>query len=642
MAEETLTSLKETLTELQREVLGIRYTVLRQFVQEFFDRAVKVVEMSIEVARQSPLYGLIVGLTLPALIYLDLANNAWGIIFDALVEMFAPEKPLAYEQALDNARKFVTIVGDLNMIATLLDALGKTKIFGSKLGFDAAGRLVTNISWTFGLGWLTWVALGPIFRYGIGYPIERELRRRVRDRELTVGQLCELLRRCVVSLEEFKGKLAEMGYPDDAINKLISYAYRLLTLTDLRRLYEHGRITYEQFVDELKKLGYDPDVFDEKLESELLAVRSSELRRWVDRVETLYVHGYRSDEDLNNAYDYAGYEEVVKKFKMWDTMLRAEDELNDLKRKEIERAFIEGRIDEEEAVARLSEFIKRPEYIEALIAYWKTRRKPEEPVDPMERLRRRLQRLLVRVQGMQRQIKYLKEYERERKETYAAMIEEVTLRYNAMLDRLKALYEARINAVKATCEAYAQRTIEELQARIAQIDGELNEWLATRRREFNELLAAIRDETLLSAGVTREELSLLFEALRLEELFDALQSLMLYATREDVNAIDRLLDLVKRGLDLLERRELLKALVETRLEERAARCEARIEQLNRQLDARASELSSRLEARVKTLKERMEDEQVRIKMRIERMKSKLEEYLVEIESIKRQLQAAAS
>ncbi|RLI81679.1 MAG: hypothetical protein DRP01_10665, partial [Archaeoglobales archaeon] len=417
--------------------------ILRDAIIELSNVVEEAIEHVLRVVHENPLLGFVLLVFLPQYISLYLANDVFNIIFDLLLKWFEPKGETSYEEAMDRAKIFVTVVGDLNTLGAIFDTLGKTRILGSKLGLDAMGRLVTNISWTFGLGWLTWIVMGPIFRYGIAQPITRELRKRVRDRDLTLSQIQELLRRGIEGLERFRERCVELGYKDRDIDKLIELSYRLLTLTDLRRLYEHGKITYEQFVGELSALGYHPDKLEEKLESELLSVRGSELRSYVSEVEDLFVAGYRSEDELVKAYDFAGYEPLVKQLRLYRAQHRKEDRINDLRVKEVEYAFREGKISEEEAIARLSEFIKDPQYIEALIALWKQRMKPEVLIDPLERARLRKKRLEVRIEGLNRQIALLRELLRERLETYDAMIEEARLRVDSQLKRLEEVYGAR-------------------------------------------------------------------------------------------------------------------------------------------------------------------------------------------------------
>jgi len=72
------------------------------------------------------------------------------------------------------------------MSAWLLHLLGDMISFGV---FKSLKDLPNAIAWSYGIGWLSWMAMGPIFRHGITEPAEKKLRRMYRPESLTMRQL---------------------------------------------------------------------------------------------------------------------------------------------------------------------------------------------------------------------------------------------------------------------------------------------------------------------------------------------------------------------------------------------------------------------------------------------------------------------
>jgi len=335
----------------------------------------------------------------------------WGSLYGWLLNMFYPKGPVTAEEARLNAIKFFTLVGDLNLIASIFDIIGDIQILGTKLPGRAVARLITNISWTFGLGWMTWVVMSPVLRASIAEPMETEINRVTRPARFTTTQIRELYEYGIDNIDEYEEELKDAGYSDDKIQKL---------------------------KDLMKKM-----------------VWRDEIRRWITDMAAAYVKGYLTDDELMRAIELGYYTNEERQFRYWEERVRRETKIIDLRIDEIERAFKSGEIDENEARARLSEYIVEPRLIEAYIALWKQYRKPKELIDPLEEAQYRLQRLKIRIEGLEKQIMHLEVIKKQQLEVYDAEIEE-----------LRTRLEAKIAAAKEEFAAYANKTISEIEARI--------------------------------------------------------------------------------------------------------------------------------------------------------------------------------
>ena len=353
--------------------------------------------------------------------------------------MFYPKGPVTAEEARLNAIEFLTIAGDFNTLATIFDIIGEIQVLGTKLPGRAIARFISNVSWTFGLGWMTWVVMSPIFQVSISEPLETEMRKITRSRNWTTTDIRELYEYGIDKLEEHIEHLAELGYSDDKIEKLI---------------------------DLMKK-----------------RVWRDEIRRWITDMANAYVKGYITDDELMKAIEMGYYTNEERQFRYWEERTRRETKIIDLRIDEIERAFKSGEIDENEARARLSEYIVEPRLIEAYIALWKQYRKPKELIDPLEEAQYRLQRLKIRIAGLEKQIMHLEVIKKQQLEVYDAEIEE-----------LRTRLEAKIAAAKEEFAAYANKTISEIEARILYYESLIPAATGLTRLRYEaakEMLAAI-------------------------------------------------------------------------------------------------------------------------------------------------------
>jgi len=590
--------LKESITQLQGEKLQFLRDETANEVLAFFDSAKEYIERNKDKIQEGELLALLLIAILIGFLMFATTYTVVGGLFGFLRRLFEPKKPVTFEEAINNATEFFTIVADLNFVSAVCDIIGDFEILGTKIPGKAISRLVTNISWTFGLGWLTWVAMGPVLRWSIAEPYNAEMTRRLRPRNFTKSEIEDLYEWGLKKLEELHDYYVELGYSDDKIQQLLEI---------------------------LRK-----------------RIFSSEVRKYITTLETNYADGYVSDQELAEALSLGYWTDDERKFLFWRAKQRRINKINDLRVKEIERAFLERRIDEDEATSRLTEFIKDPSFVEALIAYWKQRLKPEEEVEPLERLQLRKKRLEIRIKGLQDQITYLQEYLRERLELYDIMIRELENRYTVRMQRIEEVYDSRINALQDEFQIWQKRRIEELKARIAEIDAELTRFIQIYIAQFNGNLQRISDETLSSAGYTLQQLLNMFLNARFDELLDALSIIGLYITEKERTALSTMLRIVNRYFDLVERRNLLQKLVELRIEEREAYLQYRINKLREEKMRKIAELQAKLADEKEKIERRKRLEEIRINMRISKLQSKVEELSVELSSINKQLQATAS
>ncbi len=588
--------LKLMFTDIQTKTSSIRNKHLKDRVQELINEISREIDSIMAEFGEDPVEAFFRLIFFPVWFLFELSSIIWGEFFDFLRGMFEPEKPPTFEEAIRNAEKFLTLAGDFNVLATIFNLIGDFEILGTKLPGKAIGRFITNVSWTFGIGWLTWVVMGPVLRYSIADPYEKEMTRRLRPKDFTKSEIEDLYEWGLKKLEELHDYYVELGYSDEKI---------------------------EQLLEILRK-----------------RVFSSEVRSYITYVEGNYVDGYVSDEELIQALSLAYWTDDERQFRFWRAKQRQINKLNDLRVKEIERAFKERRISEEEATARLSEFIKSPEMIERLIALWKQYLKPEEEIDPAERLKARKQRLEIRIKGLNDQIAYLQQYLQERLELYEVMIRELENRYLRRLQRISDIYDIRISAIKEEFTKWKEKKLEEIETRLKAIEAELSRFVTLYSGDFIENLSKISDDTLMQAGTSREVLVNLWTQARFDELANALINLLAVATEKELSAIDHLLRLIDKYYDLLGRYQTLQTIAKVRIEEREAKVTALINKLQSEKMSKINQLKAELEDRKAILEKKKELERIRTEMRIAKLQSKVDELSIELSSIEKQLQLA--
>ena len=151
-----------------------------------------------ELVMENPYRALWSMFTLPLAVALDLTRDFWGAMFDFLQALIAPPEKATYESAKKAIDYFLAFTGDLNAIAGFIATLGDIELLGCKLPGKVAARMVTNFAWTFGLGWLSWIALGPMVRHAIADPVDKYYRRATRTEDMPRSEWEEAWRRQMI------------------------------------------------------------------------------------------------------------------------------------------------------------------------------------------------------------------------------------------------------------------------------------------------------------------------------------------------------------------------------------------------------------------------------------------------------------
>jgi len=177
----------------------------------------------------------------------------WTMIYEYLEKTFVPEPPLTYEKAKTSAIRFLALTGDANIIISLIDILAEALSLGQ---IEAVGRAFRNFLWTFGLGWLSWIVMGPGLRAGIAEGLEKEYRTRLRYVDIPRTIWDEAWRRGTTTRAEWKVAMTERGYPDKEIKLLETTAWRLLSISEILEAYHRARMVRDVAITKIGQHGY--------------------------------------------------------------------------------------------------------------------------------------------------------------------------------------------------------------------------------------------------------------------------------------------------------------------------------------------------------------------------------------------------
>jgi len=563
------------------------------------------------------------------------------------------------EIAQINLKEFIDLQNDLTALSTYFDAIGRTSALGQWLGFSALARTITNVSWAFGIGWLSWVAVGPGMRATIAAPLEKYYNKLLRQTDLPRETVLRFWKKGLIDDEELREKLAVLGISDHDIELLKKDELEQFTEAQVIDMLELGIVDEAEARRLLERLGWRGEELNRRLELAVTSAKAKLKERWINKLESAYVDGLVSLSDIENARRLDLRTVNLDQLKGFILNLEQEIELARLKIKTFTEQFMDGTIDEETLRARLSEIIVVPAVLEAVVENLKARKQPKVSVSREETLERRRRTLENRLELLALQIRHQERLMSDALAVIDARIRRLIAERDAQVRRIRALADARISALRAEFEAFRNETADRIEARIAEIravaDARVREALAeleARKAAIDEEIEVVRAATLFEVEERIEMLRRVAETQTGATQERTLIRIEFLEAIKDLPVLRReaMAEIRKRQLEALTEAEveriravaeaaeaLLREMARVRIEEREAVLSAMVARIQEETEARIRELMERTEARLQALEEERRKTESGYRARIEALSLRADQVREELEVVQEAL-----
>ncbi len=163
---------------------------------------------------------------------------------------------LTPEQGMRGAERFLGVNLQFQMSAWLLHLLGDTYSFGM---WKAMKDLPNALSWSFGIGWLSWLVMGTPFRMGIAEPLEVYFNRMYRPYKFSIARVADIYWRGYKTISWFYDKMRDLGVPDQDMDVILTLEKAKLSSGEVYSLYRKGKLTWTNLVDWQHAQGHSPE-----------------------------------------------------------------------------------------------------------------------------------------------------------------------------------------------------------------------------------------------------------------------------------------------------------------------------------------------------------------------------------------------
>jgi len=167
------------------------------------------------------------------------------------------------EDGMKGAEMFMATNLHFQMSAWLLHVLGDMQSFGM---FKSLKDLPNAISWSYGLGWLSWLVMGVPFRMAISDPMEKYFNYVYRPSELTRKMIVDAMQAGYLTQEDALERLRYLGWDEDEIALIFKLEREKLSISEMSDLLRYGLIDHADVLSVYRHRGHDP------MEAEALAV----------------------------------------------------------------------------------------------------------------------------------------------------------------------------------------------------------------------------------------------------------------------------------------------------------------------------------------------------------------------------------
>jgi hypothetical protein len=292
--------------------------------------------------------------------------------------MPSPEDAKAHPRA--GAERFMSANLQFQMSAWLLHLLGDTMSFGM---FKSLKDLPNAISWSYGIGWLSWMVMGPVFRAGITAPMEKEFAAYYRQQPLSNAQIVDAFYAGLKDADTSNLELAQSGLSDDDIVILKQLSRKRLPQAVMEYLVRLGFKNKTQLMQYYKDQSYTEEDAEVMVE-QLLNKRKRELiDKIVTKMESLFKAGKITEAELRGYYADANYDQEEQDLSIVALSVDA-TQVGALSDSEICRLYQNGKMPLEEAKRRLLTRYTVPDDVRLLLELYPPKATAEELVTPRE------------------------------------------------------------------------------------------------------------------------------------------------------------------------------------------------------------------------------------------------------------------
>jgi len=263
-------------------------------------------------------------------------------LHDLLIKEFAPTGVVTPESGQAGARAFTGFGINFAVATAFIAILSESVTFGVLKEFRELGE---GLAQSLGLGRLQRLALQPLIRNTIQQPYDLYLRKQYRPDRLTEQQYIRAMHAGAFDEGYVRDQMAQKGYPDAEIDRLMIELATRLTETELARLVRWGDITSDEAAKELNVQGVPLVTAQRRLRAIDLERADSLISQYVNVLEKQVFKGQLDLDGFNKVLDELPWSQAEKDMEKLYVSATLETPIHLLTLAQVKTGIIQGILD---------------------------------------------------------------------------------------------------------------------------------------------------------------------------------------------------------------------------------------------------------------------------------------------------------
>ena len=294
-------------------------------------------------------------------------------LWDAVVGAIQYGGEADSNKAKESARRLIGLVTGMSVAPGLLSTAIETVSFGK---IKNAGEAFRNVYWNLGLGFLTWQTLGDLFGATISNPLKEEYQGIYRPNRFSLSQLQDLYGLGYISVDDFRSRLAKLGYRDRDIDYVVALSYRHLSQGDIFDAYNKGLINRNQLELRLRGLGYDPSDISILIELHRPEDASDQAKMLLSTVKNAFKEHFISAGQFRSYLGQMGYSETEIELELQLLSMSDDEQIKTLAVSQVREAYMHNVIGAQEVIKYLTDNDLPIEGIQIMLRTWDIEKAP--------------------------------------------------------------------------------------------------------------------------------------------------------------------------------------------------------------------------------------------------------------------------
>jgi hypothetical protein len=241
-----------------------------------------------------------------------------------------------------------------------------------------AGKYLSELYWTLGLGFVTWQLTSPLVEAGIRMPLEKWIKQEFRPRDISTSDVIEAVVEKHRTREWAELLLRNMGYPDEQITLLLDLAERPLPASEILSAWAAGKITESAARWHLQRLGYSDESINIILENHRPIEKEEPKKELKSTIMSAFQKGLISERDVYDHLRKLNYSDYEIALSIQLAKIKQQVEYTSMRVEQIHKAYVNNVITAQDARQLLEKLGYDAYGINILLATWDTEKRPKE------------------------------------------------------------------------------------------------------------------------------------------------------------------------------------------------------------------------------------------------------------------------